>query len=51
MKSKRFFLSAVVSVSLLSVSVSGICSKAPTTAKIVFTSSRDGKSRNLYDES
>lgn len=47
MKYKRFFLSAVVSVSLLSVSVSGICSKAPITAKIVFTSSRDGN-REIY---
>ena len=47
MKYKRFFLSAVVIVSLLSVSVSGICSKAPTTAKIVFTTSRDGN-REIY---
>lgn len=47
MKSKRFFLSAVVMVSLLSINVAGICSKAPTTAKIVFTSSRDGN-REIY---
>ena len=47
MRYKRFFLSAVVMVSLLNVGVSGICSKAPITAKIVFTSSRDGN-REIY---
>ena len=47
MKHKHFFLSAVVIVSLLSVSVSGICSKVPITAKIVFTTSRDGN-REIY---
>ncbi|MDE0688921.1 MAG: hypothetical protein OXI61_12195 [Candidatus Poribacteria bacterium] len=47
MKYKRFFLSAAVIVGLLSVSVSGVCSKVPATAKIVFTSARDGN-REIY---
>ena len=42
MKYEHFFLSAVVSVSLLSVSICGICAKAPATAKIAFSSWRDG---------
>ena len=42
MKYKRFFLSAVVGVSLLSISVCEICAKAPTTAKIAYSSWRDG---------
>ena len=42
MKHKRFFLSAVVSVGLLSVSICGICAEAPTTAKIAYSSWRDG---------
>ena len=42
MKYRCFFLSVIVIVSLLSVSICGICAEAPTTAKIVFSSWRDG---------
>ena len=42
MKYKRFFLSAVVSISFLSVSICGICAEAPATAKIAYSSWRDG---------
>ncbi len=44
MKHKRFFLSAVVSFSLLSINICGIYAAAPPTAKIVFSSWRH---RNL----
>ena len=42
MKHKRFFLSAVVSFSLLSINICGIYAAAPATAKIVFSSWRHG---------
>ena len=42
MKYKRFFLSAVVSISFLNVSVCGIYAKVPATAKIAYSSWRDG---------
>ena len=44
MKHKRFFLSAVVSFSLLSINICGIYAAAPATAKIAFSSWRH---RNL----
>ena len=44
MKHKHFFLSAVVSFSLLSINICGIYAAAPATAKIVFSSWRH---RNL----
>lgn len=44
MKHKRFFLSAVVSVGLLSINICGIYAAAPATAKIAFSSWRH---RNL----
>ena len=42
MKHKRFFLFAIVIVDLLSISVCEICAKVPITAKIAFSSWRDG---------
>ena len=42
MKHKHFFLSAVVSFSLLSINICGIYAAAPATAKIAFSSWRHG---------
>ena len=42
MKYRYFFLFAVGGVGLLSASVSDICAAAPATAKIAFSSWRDG---------
>lgn len=47
MKHKGCFLSFIASVALLCVSISSVFAKAPVTAKIVFTSSRDNN-REIY---
>lgn len=47
MKHKNYFLPFVVSAALLCVSISSVFAKAPATAKIVFTSSRDNN-REIY---
>ena len=47
MKHKNYFLLFVASAALLCVSISSVFAKAPATAKIVFTSSRDNN-REIY---
>ena len=47
MKHKSYFLLFVASAALLCVSISSVLAKAPTTAKIVFRSSRDNN-REIY---
>ena len=51
MKSKYFFLSAVVIVGLLSASVCRVWAGAPATAKIAYSSRRDGEYGYFSDES
>ena len=47
MKHKNYFLLFVASAALLCVNISSVFAKAPATAKIVFTSSRDNN-REIY---
>ena len=47
MKHKNYFLLFVASTALLCVNISSVFAKAPATAKIVFTSSRDNN-REIY---